>query len=732
LKFKIWTLDVQSQKASLTHKKTILTSTLPTITSYASAARGMVTHGVITSVKELGCIVEFYNGVHGLVSVKDLRKVSGLGEKQSPLDAYHKGQVMKVRVKKSVPTEKKLLLSFSTTKHEEEEKGKGKWKGLQVRVDEVSRCLPAGAFVSGTVRGLWPKKETEKKNGEEKKEGESDDDADEEEKKPGKENMVSQSEELKVEVVINEMVDADDATSEGKEEKGKSKKAAATKGTPKTTIRRVFECVLAAEHLTDHPVNVVPLLALTQKEGTILDNLCVLYVDREGRAHLTAKPSLLTALDTRQAKTVPPVVSTPVASAANNAAMSLSDDDEDTESSKNETKEGAAAKLAERKRRASLKILGTPTTPVKPTAKKGSVKGKNGTTEKPSQVPIEPPSNAVDGPDPSQVPESFDDVHVNMLLCGYVRQVVGYGVFVGFRGSLVGLAPRAHLCDQFVTQPSHHFATGQSVRARVIEVDREKKQFLVTLKPSQTSFSLDSDGAFVRSFFDERARIDKANGAPATASVDWSLFPFGSRVTGTVATVKDVGVLLTFPTLGAATAPVKSAAKKKAAAPASTSSGAAGVMGLAVVSQTGEGKGKKKPSTATSTDGDDDDDSKEVKSVNLKDSYKVGQTVDCRVLDVSRTRGIVDVSLRRDLLSSTSGGAKAKTMPQLGSVVQVEVQLVQKDYLVCSLPKFDNSVGFASTTSYNLRVSPHSLFKAGQRFDAYVYAVPDDKVNKQP
>lgn len=50
-------------------------------------------------------------------------------------------------------------------------------------------------------------------------------------------------------------------------------------------------------------------------------------------------------------------------------------------------------------------------------------------------------------------------------------------------GSLTGLAPRAHLSDRFVSDPSQHFTLGQSVRALVMQRDAEQVRCQLPLRP---------------------------------------------------------------------------------------------------------------------------------------------------------------------------------------------------------------------------------------------------------
>ncbi|XP_027785676.2 protein RRP5 homolog isoform X1 [Marmota flaviventris] len=83
-----------------------------------------------------------------------------------------------------------------------------------------------------------------------------------------------------------------------------------------------------------------------------------------------------------------------------------------------------------------------------------------------------------------QDPNSFSEIHTGMLLIGFVKSIKDYGVFVQFPSGLSGLAPKAIMSDKFVTNPSDHFVEGQTVVAKVTNVDEEKQRMLLSLRLS--------------------------------------------------------------------------------------------------------------------------------------------------------------------------------------------------------------------------------------------------------
>ncbi|XP_053306401.1 protein RRP5 homolog [Spea bombifrons] len=94
--------------------------------------------------------------------------------------------------------------------------------------------------------------------------------------------------------------------------------------------------------------------------------------------------------------------------------------------------------------------------------------------------------------------KEFSDLQIGMLLPGFVRNTMPYGVFVQLSHGLVGLAPKSEVADKFVTDVNEHFVEGQTVVAKVLETDEERKRCLLTLKLSQCAPDDCSDDSFSR------------------------------------------------------------------------------------------------------------------------------------------------------------------------------------------------------------------------------------------
>ncbi|XP_078079096.1 protein RRP5 homolog isoform X2 [Mustelus asterias] len=144
------------------------------------------------------------------------------------------------------------------------------------------------------------------------------------------------------------------------------------------------------------------------------------------------------------------------------------------------------------------------------------------------------------------LPKDVLDLQVGMQMPGLMRSVVAYGVFVEFPHGLVGLAPKAAMSDKFVTNTEGHFMVGQTVIAKVTNLDAEKKRMLLTLKVSECELAeAESEGVnllsqylreldFVRSLMSSR---------DSAVVVSLSQLTIGQRLQLVVNRVKDDGTM---------------------------------------------------------------------------------------------------------------------------------------------------------------------------------------------
>ena len=66
-------MDAAKKRLLLTHKKTLIESSLPLLADYEDAKPGKTHHGVVVAVKEFGCLVQFFNNIRGIVRKPELR-----------------------------------------------------------------------------------------------------------------------------------------------------------------------------------------------------------------------------------------------------------------------------------------------------------------------------------------------------------------------------------------------------------------------------------------------------------------------------------------------------------------------------------------------------------------------------------------------------------------------------------------------------------------------------------
>uniref|UniRef100_A0A3Q4N724 Programmed cell death 11 n=1 Tax=Neolamprologus brichardi TaxID=32507 RepID=A0A3Q4N724_NEOBR len=83
------------------------------------------------------------------------------------------------------------------------------------------------------------------------------------------------------------------------------------------------------------------------------------------------------------------------------------------------------------------------------------------------------------------VAKDFSDITVGLQLVGWIKNIMPYGVFVEFPYGLFGLAPKSAMTDKFIRDTTNTFQVGQTVIAKVTNLDEEKRRFLVTLKISE-------------------------------------------------------------------------------------------------------------------------------------------------------------------------------------------------------------------------------------------------------
>jgi rRNA biogenesis protein RRP5 len=276
------------------------------------------------------------------------------------------------------------------------------------------------------------------------------------------------------------------------------------------------------------------------------------------------------------------------------------------------------------------------------------------------------------------------------ILPGYIASVTADAAYVRFLGGITGRAGLANLADVFVALPSRLFSPGQTVFARVVQVDAAKRRFALSLRPSLTGGSRGAELlAALLADLDAAATLQEQaqqQGQGGGALLD--LAP-GSLVRATVHEHKPYGVLCDLEAhedLVGVLLPGHEGGE----------GGGAGAAGAA--------KGKKKQQQTSS-------------------GLAVGAPLTARALDVDRAQGVVELSARPELLvvvpaeqedggkkksKKSSKGAAAATpapcLPEGASVDAATVLLCKPHYTVLSVPLPGSgacAIAFAPVADYN-------------------------------
>ena len=77
---------------------------------------------------------------------------------------------------------------------------------------------------------------------------------------------------------------------------------------------------------------------------------------------------------------------------------------------------------------------------------------------------------------------SFEDLKPGMELQGTVRNVVDFGAFVDIGVKQDGLVHVSQLSDSYIKDPMSAVSVGDTVKVRILEVDRDKQKIALTMK----------------------------------------------------------------------------------------------------------------------------------------------------------------------------------------------------------------------------------------------------------
>ncbi|KAI8821806.1 uncharacterized protein EV422DRAFT_495369 [Fimicolochytrium jonesii] len=143
LKFLVLSVDAKNRKVTLTHKKSILNSTLPKVASYEDVKSGDIVHGVIMALKDFGCLVSFFGDVRALAPISEL------SEKfvEKAADVVTLGQVVKCRVLNVDAAAEKMRVSFKLLGGAEGQASLEAEKVGEIASATVISVMPSGLLV---------------------------------------------------------------------------------------------------------------------------------------------------------------------------------------------------------------------------------------------------------------------------------------------------------------------------------------------------------------------------------------------------------------------------------------------------------------------------------------------------------------------------------------------------------------------------------------------------------
>ncbi|XP_048585462.1 protein RRP5 homolog isoform X2 [Nematostella vectensis] len=236
---------------------------------------------------------------------------------------------------------------------------------------------------------------------------------------------------------------------------------------------------------------------------------------------------------------------------------------------------------------------------------------------------------------------NFSDIKPGIVLPGFVKLLMGYGVFVEFAPGILGLAPNSFIANHFVSDAASHFKIGQTLVAQVNEVDAERQRFLVSLKQSDLNPGSDwtsaTAGALLEEILSERKHIlDEL--ASKTDVKNLLSLPVGSCIEGKVSKVKKNGISLTLPD---------------------------GLKGF-VFHQLAQGV-----------------------------SCLEGEVVQGCVLDLDVKKSVVELTLLPDVVKGRQNQKNKPKQMKPGQPVDFIVQLIKAEYMVVVLPCAAFKIGYA-------------------------------------
>ncbi|XP_072958510.1 rRNA biogenesis protein RRP5 isoform X2 [Typha angustifolia] len=264
-----------------------------------------------------------------------------------------------------------------------------------------------------------------------------------------------------------------------------------------------------------------------------------------------------------------------------------------------------------------------------------------------------------------EIPLDISMIQHQSVIHGYICNIIEAGCFVRFLGRLTGFCPKQKGTDEQTDNISDAFYVGQSVRSHILSVDTESGRIKLSL---QQSLCFSSDVSFLQGYFLLEEKIAALHHSNSKNSyINWmESFNIGSLVEGEIEEIKEYGIVLRFKDHGE-------------------------VVGFVANHQLG--------------------------GINVE----LGSVVKALILDISKSDGLVDLSLKPELIDSAKiRGSKKKRCRatsadlKLHQEVNAIVEIMKENYLILSVPEYNYAIGYASLTDYNIQKLPHKHFTNGQ------------------
>ncbi|OLY77852.1 rRNA biogenesis protein rrp5 [Smittium mucronatum] len=289
--------------------------------------------------------------------------------------------------------------------------------------------------------------------------------------------------------------------------------------------------------------------------------------------------------------------------------------------------------------------------------------------------------------------KSYDDCKIGTVATGFVSHTKNFGVFVKFFNGFSALANINSISDYYISSIESEFLPNQTVLAKIVSLDSEKKTANLSLKPSllesatedsQNKSLIDkANHLFVSQLFETERQLLKIKN-------DESLVKLYESYGSILCNYLDIKIeqVLSYGWT------VKLGDEDK-------------IVSL------------KDPSGFVHLDhivNSENDHNDEIEK-------KPGSILKARVLDTDYFKKVIDFSIKPNLLGSGKLKEKKKKeiykrlsdLSKAHNETEVIVELVKEDHLVLSVPSCSNYLTYACSKSLNYRDKPFNRFKVGQR-----------------